>query len=200
MTTTLTPRSLARWDGLHLVLDLVLLEEHLARLLDGVDRIEGVALAAAGEGVFQRILDQFIDHEGGLLGAGGKGVADIDHGQPSAVVAAHHRILLGGDVGIAGEVNYQPVGEGQHIAGGRARVCGQAGGLQLAGGQGKMKGRLFRIGHLGMLTDAMVLSGLATVEMVMVDLGLDIELGSGVAAAQGIYRHGSKPALKKEAA
>jgi hypothetical protein len=49
MTETLTARSLARWDGLHLVLDLVLLEEHLVRLLAGVDRIEGLALAAAGD-------------------------------------------------------------------------------------------------------------------------------------------------------
>jgi alanine-glyoxylate transaminase/serine-glyoxylate transaminase/serine-pyruvate transaminase len=37
----------------------------------------------------------------------------------------------------------------------------------------------------------MMLSGLATVEMVMVDLGLDIKLGSGVAAAQDYYRLGS---------
>ena len=49
MTTTLTPRTLARWDGLHLVLDLVLVEEHLVRLLADVERIEGIALAAAGD-------------------------------------------------------------------------------------------------------------------------------------------------------
>jgi alanine-glyoxylate transaminase/serine-glyoxylate transaminase/serine-pyruvate transaminase len=42
-----------------------------------------------------------------------------------------------------------------------------------------------------MLTDAMMLSGLSVAEMVMVDLGLDIKLGSGVAAAQEFYRHGS---------
>jgi alanine-glyoxylate transaminase/serine-glyoxylate transaminase/serine-pyruvate transaminase len=41
-----------------------------------------------------------------------------------------------------------------------------------------------------MLTDAMMLSGLGVAEMVMVDLGLDITLGSGVAAAQEFYRHG----------
>ncbi len=51
MTTTLTPRTLARWDGLHLVLDLVLVEEHLGRWLAGVDRIDGLALAAAGDAV-----------------------------------------------------------------------------------------------------------------------------------------------------
>jgi hypothetical protein len=49
MTTTLSPRSLARWDGLHLVLDLVLVEEHLVRMLAGVEQIDGLALAAAGD-------------------------------------------------------------------------------------------------------------------------------------------------------
>ncbi len=49
MTTTLTPRSLARWDGLHLALDLVLVEEHLDRLLADVKQVEGLALAAAGD-------------------------------------------------------------------------------------------------------------------------------------------------------
>jgi len=49
MTTTLTPRSLARWDGLHLVLDLVLVEEHLVQALADVQQIEGIALAAAGD-------------------------------------------------------------------------------------------------------------------------------------------------------
>ena len=58
-------------------------------------------------------------------------------------------------------------------------------------GLGEVAGKVFRIGHLGSLTDAMMLSGLATAEMVMVDLGLDIKLGSGVAAAQEYYRVGS---------
>jgi len=49
MTTTLTPRTLARWDGLHLVLDLVLVEEHLVRLLADVEHLDGLALAAAGD-------------------------------------------------------------------------------------------------------------------------------------------------------
>ena len=59
-------------------------------------------------------------------------------------------------------------------------------------------GKLFRIGHLGSLTDVMALSGLATAEMVMADLGLPIRLGSGVAAAQDYYR-GTVPALQKAA-
>jgi alanine-glyoxylate transaminase/serine-glyoxylate transaminase/serine-pyruvate transaminase len=73
-----------------------------------------------------------------------------------------------------------------------ARDYGMAFGVGLS----DVAGKVFRIGHLGMLTDAMMLSGLATVEMVMVDLGLDITLGSGVAAAQNYYRLGSGKSMK----
>ena len=45
-------------------------------------------------------------------------------------------------------------------------------------------------GHLGSLTDVMALSGLGAAEMVMADLGLEITLGSGVAAAQEVFRAG----------
>lgn len=55
-------------------------------------------------------------------------------------------------------------------------------------GLGEVAGKVFRIGHLGSLTDVMALSGIATAEMCMVDLGLDIKLGAGVAAAQEHYR------------
>ena len=72
-------------------------------------------------------------------------------------------------------------------------------GMAFGVGLGEVAGKVFRIGHLGSLTDAMMLSGLATVEMVMADLGLPIRLGSGVAAAQQVYRHGSASA-KREAA
>ena len=55
-------------------------------------------------------------------------------------------------------------------------------------GLGEMAGKAFRIGHLGALTDVMVLSGLATIEMAMADLNYPIELGAGVSAAQEYYR------------
>jgi alanine-glyoxylate transaminase/serine-glyoxylate transaminase/serine-pyruvate transaminase len=61
-------------------------------------------------------------------------------------------------------------------------------GVAFGVGLGEVAGKVFRIGHLGSLTDVMMLSGLATAEMCMVDLGLDIKLGSGVAAAQEVYR------------
>ncbi|MCF6273611.1 MAG: aminotransferase class V-fold PLP-dependent enzyme [Rhodobacteraceae bacterium] len=55
-------------------------------------------------------------------------------------------------------------------------------------GLGAVAGKLFRIGHLGSLTDMMALSGIAVAEMCMKDLGLPVILGSGVAAAQEHYR------------
>ena len=61
-------------------------------------------------------------------------------------------------------------------------------GVSFGIGLGEMNTRAFRIGHLGSLTDVMVLSGLATIEMAMKDLNYPIELGSGVAAAQEYFR------------
>jgi len=62
-------------------------------------------------------------------------------------------------------------------------------------------GKVFRIGHLGSLNEVMLLSGLAGAEMAMKDLGIDIELGSGVAAAQAHYRTAARPvALGKKLA
>jgi alanine-glyoxylate transaminase/serine-glyoxylate transaminase/serine-pyruvate transaminase len=61
-------------------------------------------------------------------------------------------------------------------------------GVAFGVGLGEVAGKVFRIGHLGSLTDVMTLSGLATAEMCMADLGLDIRLGSGVAAAQEYFR------------
>ena len=61
-------------------------------------------------------------------------------------------------------------------------------GVAFGTGLGEVAGKVFRIGHLGSMTDVMALSGIATAEMCMVDLGMDIKLGSGVAAAQEYYR------------
>ena len=66
-------------------------------------------------------------------------------------------------------------------------------------GLGELNGKAFRIGHLGSLTDVMVLSGLATIEMAMADLNYPIALGSGVAAAQEYYRNSRAAALKSAA-
>lgn len=67
-------------------------------------------------------------------------------------------------------------------------------GVAFGVGLGEVAGKVFRIGHLGSLTDVMALSGIATAEMVMADLGFPITLGSGVAAAQAFYRGADVPA------
>jgi alanine-glyoxylate transaminase / serine-glyoxylate transaminase / serine-pyruvate transaminase len=60
--------------------------------------------------------------------------------------------------------------------------------LALGAGLSKVAGKLFRIGHLGDLNDLMVLGALAGAEMAMRDVGIDVTLGSGVAAAQAHFR------------
>lgn len=72
-------------------------------------------------------------------------------------------------------------------------------GVSFGVGLGEMSGRAFRIGHLGSLTEPMVLSGIATIEMAMKDLKYPIELGAGVAAAQDYYRT-SLPGTHQQAA
>ena len=72
-------------------------------------------------------------------------------------------------------------------------------GVAFGVGLGEVAGKVFRIGHLGMLSDVMLLSGLATAEMCMADLGWKIQLGSGVAAAQEYLRNSAGAALAQAA-
>jgi alanine-glyoxylate transaminase/serine-glyoxylate transaminase/serine-pyruvate transaminase len=55
-------------------------------------------------------------------------------------------------------------------------------------GLAQLAGRAFRIGHLGQLSEADALSGIAIAEMAMRDLEIPIDCGSGVAAAQAFFR------------
>ena len=57
-------------------------------------------------------------------------------------------------------------------------------GLSLGVGLGQVKGKLFRIGHLGALNELEVLGTLGGVELTLRELDLPIALGSGVSAAQ----------------
>jgi alanine-glyoxylate transaminase / serine-glyoxylate transaminase / serine-pyruvate transaminase len=70
-------------------------------------------------------------------------------------------------------------------------------GLSLGVGLAQLAGKAFRIGHLGSLNELMLLSALAGAEMAMRDVGIPVELGSGVAAAQAHYREtGTSPAAQ----
>jgi len=60
--------------------------------------------------------------------------------------------------------------------------------LALGAGLSQMAGKLFRIGHLGDLNELMLLGAISGTEMAMNDIGIEVELGSGVAAAQAEFR------------
>jgi alanine-glyoxylate transaminase/serine-glyoxylate transaminase/serine-pyruvate transaminase len=60
--------------------------------------------------------------------------------------------------------------------------------LALGAGLAKVAGKLFRIGHLGDLNELMLLGAISGAEMAMIDVGVKIEPGSGVAAAQRYWR------------
>ncbi len=70
-----------------------------------------------------------------------------------------------------------------------ARHCYKYYNVALSISLGKIAGQAFRIGHLGDLNEVMVLTPLNGAEMSMKDLGMDIELGSGIAAAQEYLRN-----------
>ena len=56
--------------------------------------------------------------------------------------------------------------------------------LSLGVGLGAVKGKVFRIGHLGSLNELDLLGGLAGVEMMLKESGVPVKLGAGLAAAQ----------------
>ena len=57
-------------------------------------------------------------------------------------------------------------------------------GVTIAGGQDDLKGRIFRLGHCGWVNELDVVLMIAALERGLVELGMDIEPGAGVAAAQ----------------
>ena len=59
-------------------------------------------------------------------------------------------------------------------------------GIKVAGGQGQIKGKIFRIAHMGILDELDILGTLSAIELVLVELGRHVELGAGVAAASRV--------------
>jgi alanine-glyoxylate transaminase/serine-glyoxylate transaminase/serine-pyruvate transaminase len=60
--------------------------------------------------------------------------------------------------------------------------------MSLGVGLSKVAGKVFRIGHIGNINEIMILQALAGCEMAMRDVGLPVEAGSGVAAAEEHFR------------
>ncbi|MFA5098017.1 MAG: alanine--glyoxylate aminotransferase family protein [Candidatus Margulisiibacteriota bacterium] len=61
-------------------------------------------------------------------------------------------------------------------------------GVVLAGGQEDLKGKVFRIGHLGYIDKMELLAAMAALEIELVELGSKIEQGAGVAAMEEILK------------
>jgi aspartate aminotransferase-like enzyme len=56
-------------------------------------------------------------------------------------------------------------------------------GITIANGQGELKGKIFRLGHIGWFDVFDITTQIAAVELVLADLGADIERGVAVTAA-----------------
>jgi aspartate aminotransferase-like enzyme len=59
--------------------------------------------------------------------------------------------------------------------------------ITIAGGQGEMKGKVFRLGHMGYVGDFDVLTALAALEQVLHELGYPVDLGAAGRAAQKVF-------------
>lgn len=59
--------------------------------------------------------------------------------------------------------------------------------ITITGGQGEMKGKIFRIGHMGYVAEFDVINALAALEQVLAELGLPVDFGAGVGAVQKIF-------------
>jgi aspartate aminotransferase-like enzyme len=67
-------------------------------------------------------------------------------------------------------------------------------GITANGGQNQLKGRILRIAHCGYFGAFDILTSLAGLEMVLQQLGHEVELGAGVAAAQRVFLEAGVPA------
>ena len=66
-------------------------------------------------------------------------------------------------------------------------------GITIAGGQGHLKGKIARIAHCGYFGAFDILVTVAGLEMTLRELGYELELGAGVAAAQRVFLEAGVP-------
>jgi aspartate aminotransferase-like enzyme len=66
-------------------------------------------------------------------------------------------------------------------------------GVWLAGGQGRLKGQIFRFGHCGYFGAFDIVCGLSVVEMVLAELGYDVKWGASVGAAEQVLMKSEVP-------
>ena len=61
-------------------------------------------------------------------------------------------------------------------------------GITYAGGQSQLSGKIFRIAHLGWMNENDVIVAIAALERGLAEIGYEMPLGAGVAAAQEVFR------------
>ncbi|MBU4252293.1 MAG: alanine--glyoxylate aminotransferase family protein [Candidatus Omnitrophica bacterium] len=60
-------------------------------------------------------------------------------------------------------------------------------GVTIAGGQDELKGKVFRIAHMGFIAEPDIIMGLSCLEKVLTQMGYKFTLGSGLAAAEKVF-------------
>jgi aspartate aminotransferase-like enzyme len=60
-------------------------------------------------------------------------------------------------------------------------------GITIAGGQAELKGKVFRIAHMGFIEEFDIIVGIACLEKVLQQMGYKFSLGEGVKAAQQVF-------------
>jgi aspartate aminotransferase-like enzyme len=59
--------------------------------------------------------------------------------------------------------------------------------ITIAGGQGEMKGQVFRLGHMGYVAEFDVLTALGALEQVLHEVGQPVDFGAAIGAAQKVF-------------
>jgi aspartate aminotransferase-like enzyme len=60
-------------------------------------------------------------------------------------------------------------------------------GVTIAGGQAELKGKVFRIAHIGFIEEFDIIAGISCLEKVLCQMGYKFQLGAGVKAAEEIF-------------
>jgi len=60
-------------------------------------------------------------------------------------------------------------------------------GVTIAGGQEELKGKIFRIAHMGFIEEFDIITGISCLEKVLTQMGYKFQMGSGVRAAEEIF-------------
>jgi len=60
-------------------------------------------------------------------------------------------------------------------------------GVTIAGGQSELKGKVFRIAHMGFIEEFDIIAGISCLEKVLAQMGYRFQLGAGVKAAEEVF-------------